>query len=95
MPSVCGHRGDGDAEDARIWSGSPSVLWEFDAAGVPRNSTAGDSRQPELPCPCPSWPKGGPPQQQVAGCSSTSRRDADVEAIQLLLAGVAPSHRPK
>jgi hypothetical protein len=71
------------------------VLQGIKAARVHGSSSVGDLRQPKLPCPCSSWPKGGPPQPQLVGCFSTSRHVADAEAIQLFRPGVPRSHHPK
>jgi len=93
--SMCGHHGGGVVDAVRIWSSSRFVRWGVCAAGVPRSSSVGDLRQPALSCPCFFWPKGGPPQPQFVGCSSTSRREADAEAIHPLHPGVQRCPRPK
>lgn len=89
--SICGHQGDGKD----FWPYPPSVQRDFSATAVPGSSLVGDSRQLELPCLYFRWPNGGPPQPHFDGCSSTSRLEADAEAINPLRSGASRRPRPK
>lgn len=93
--SICGHHGGGAVDGNGFRPRSPLEQRGIGAADVPGSSSAGDSRQPELPYPCFRWSKGDPPQPHFAGCYFTSRHKADAEAFKPLCPGASRRPRPK
>jgi hypothetical protein len=92
--SMQSHHGDGCIGEDACWLRLRSGLRGAQAAGVTRSSSVGDSRRRRPSCPCYLWLKGGPPQPQDDGASS-SRRKAIAEDLQLLLPGTSQHRCPK
>lgn len=76
------HCGDGGYQKEGFLPCLRSVLRDSVAASSLRSSIAVDPRRPVPSCHCFFWPKGGPPQPQDGGCSS-SRLHADAEDLRL------------
>jgi hypothetical protein len=93
--SIWRHRGDGSIEEEGFGQGHRYVLWESQAAGVPRSSPTRDLRQNMSSYTFSSQSKSDTPHQPQASYSATSRRDADLEVVLMLRPSDSQQHRPK